>query len=107
MLELIKDEQGNIKACLEWYLVNDKGEFDQQGEFVWVNEVEISPQYRRNGILKEFARIIIKKAPTAKFGYFWRQEKYPNRDMRIYHKVRWLKLLKERKYEKTTVGSSV
>lgn len=93
MLEIIKTNNGEIKACLEWNLVNEKGEFDQKGQFVWVGEVEIAPQYRGNGILKEFARIIMIKCPQAKFGYFWRQGKYPNREIRIYHKMRWLKLL--------------
>lgn len=94
MLEIIKDTQGNIQAVCEWYLVDENGNFDQKGEFVWINEVEISPQYRNNGILKYFTKTIIEKASTAKFGYFWRQKKYPDRKPRIYHKVRWLKLLK-------------
>ena len=94
MLEIIKDEQGNIKACLEWYLVNSLGQYDKNGDMVWVNECEISPQYRNNGIIKSFAKIIMEKCPQVKFGYFHRLRKYPERGIRIYHKARWLKLLK-------------
>ena len=93
MLEIIKDNTEKIKAVCEWYLVDINGNFDNKGEFVWVNEVEISSQYKNNGILKQFIKIIIQKCPQAKFGYFWRKEKYPDRKIRIYHKARWLKLI--------------
>ena len=92
MLEVIRNHNGNIKGCCEWYLVNERGEFDNQGEFIWINECEISRKYRNNGLLKEFARIIMRKCPQAKFGYFWRKVKYPDRKPRIYHRARWLKL---------------
>jgi hypothetical protein len=94
MIEILRTEKGEIKAVCEYYLVDGKGNFDNQGEFVWVNECEISPQYRNNGILKYFAKTIIEKNPTAKFGYFHRLKKYPERGIRLYHKVRWLKFIK-------------
>ena len=93
MLEIIHDENGELKAVCEWYLVDGQGNFDNNGEFVWINECEISPQCRNNGILKDFAKTIMEKCPQAKFGYFWRKIKYPNRGIRIYHQARWLKLL--------------
>ncbi len=94
MIEILRTETGDIKAVCEYYLVDKDGNFDNQGEFVWVNECEISPQYRNNGILKYFTKTIIEKNPTAKFGYFYRLRKYPDRGIRLYHKVRWLKLIK-------------
>ncbi len=98
MLEVIKSNTGEIKACLEWYLVDKDGNFSQQGEFVWINEIEISPQYRNNGILREFIRVVVPKVPlTCRFGYFWRRDKYPNRKIRIWHKSQWLRLLNEKK----------
>ena len=93
MLEILRDEQKNIKAVCEWSLVDEAGHFSQKGEFVWISEVEIAPQYRNNGILKEFVKIVIQRCPEAKFGYFWRQKKYPGRRPKIYHKARWLKLI--------------
>ena len=92
MLEILKTDDGTIKAVCEWYLVNEKGGYDTAGDMVWVNEVEISPQYRNNGILKYFAKIIMIKCPQAKFAYFHRRKKYPERGIRVYHKMRWLKL---------------
>jgi hypothetical protein len=93
MLEIIHGDNGEIKAVCEWYLVNALGEYDPSGDMIWVNECNIAPQYRGNGILKTFAKTIMEKCPQAKFGYFHRQIKYPDRGIRIYHKARWLKLL--------------
>jgi hypothetical protein len=93
MLEILHAYDNNIKAVCEWYQVNVNGEFDRNGEFVWVNQVEVSPYFRNENVLKEFIKIIIDKCPKAKFGYFWRKDKYPNRKPRIYHKAQWLKLI--------------
>ena len=95
MIEILRTDKGEIKAVAEYYIVNEDGSFNRKGEFVWINEVEISPQYRGNGILKTFAKNIMEREPQAKFGYFWRQYKYPDRKPRIYHRFQWLKLIGE------------
>ena len=92
MIELLKTDTGEIKAVCEYYIVDEKGNFDRQGEFAWINECEIAPQYRGNGILKSFAKTIMEKYPQLKFGYFHRRKKYPDRGVRLYHKYMWLKL---------------
>jgi len=93
MLEIIKGDNGELKAVCEYYIVDADGHFDNFGEFVWVNDVYIDPRYRNNGILKSFAKTIMDRVPHATFGYFWRQGKYPGRKFRMYHKARWIKLL--------------
>ncbi len=99
MIEILKDENDNIKAVCEYYIVDIEGHFDKDGEFVWVNEVYINPQYRNSGILQKFFGILINKCPQAKFGYFWRQNKYPDekfpnrKSIRIYTKQQLLKLI--------------
>ena len=97
MLEIIKDEQGNIKAVCEWWKVNPDGSFNEQGDIVWVAEVEINPSARNNGILKSFIKIITDKEPNAKAGYFWRQRKYLHRKPKLYTRQQWLKLLTKEK----------
>lgn len=92
MLEVIKYDNGEIKGCLEWYLVDNYGYLDDKGRFVWINKVYISPSARNDGCLKKFVQIITSKAPHAEYGYFWRQDKYKDR-IRMYHRNRWLKLL--------------
>ena len=100
MLELLKTNTGEIKACLEWFVVNSQGHLDDKGEYVCIFDMEISPQYRSNGLLKEFFRIILPKVPQAKYGYFERrQRKYKDgRDklprLKLYSRNEWFKLLK-------------
>lgn len=99
MIEILRTEDGTIKAVCEYYIVDEKGNFKVNGEYAWVNECEIAPQFRGNGILKTFAKIIIEKNEQVQFGYFWREKKYSEKEyplrkhIRIYHKSRWLKLL--------------
>ena len=93
MIEIKTNSDGTLKAVCEWYLVDSRGNYSSHGDYVWVNEVYINPEFRSNGMLKEFVKDIIAKAPTAKYGYFWRQKKYKGRKPRIYSKERWLKLI--------------
>lgn len=95
MLEVIHDDNKNIIAVCEWWLVDKEGNFDKNGEFIWVAEVEINPLERNKGILKEFIKRLAKKVPQAKFGYFWRLKKYPYRQVRMYSRNKWLSLIKE------------
>ena len=96
MLEVIKDNEGNLKACIEWLIYNSKGELDEMGDGVFIGELYINPSCRNNGILKEFMKIIINKCKNQdnlKGCFFFRETKYPGRGHRFYTKERWLKLI--------------
>ena len=97
MLEVIKDTQGEIKACLEFYVVDENGNMDDKGLYCWVNDAYVSKSAENNGILKSFVGIVINKYPQLQFGYFWR-EKYKDENkkwrVRLYSKRSWLKLIK-------------
>lgn len=95
MIEILHGEKGELKAVCEFYIVDAKGNFAPKGEYAWINECEIAPQFRGNGILKSFAKIIMEKNPQARFGYFHRQYKYKGRAPRIYTRERWKKLIGE------------
>ncbi len=98
MLEVLKTSEGEIKAVCEYYVVSETGAYHPKGLYCWINEFEIAPKYKNNGILditKEFLTRILKKEPQLQFGYFWRQYKYPNRRPHIYSKRQWLKRLEE------------
>lgn len=94
MIEIIHSEIGEIKAVLEFYLVDRNGNFLADGSYCWINETYVAPKYRNNGCMRELIRRIIPRVPTAKFGYFGRYKKYPNRPPRIYTREQWLKLSK-------------
>ena len=93
MLEIIRDNDKNIIACCEWYLVDINGKMDDKGNYVWINEVEINPSQRGNGLLKKFIKIITDKAPQSEYGYFQRR-KYKDR-VRMYSRKKWLKLTED------------
>ena len=92
MIETLKDDKGEIKAVIEWWIVDNRGQFDPKGNYIFVNEVDISKSSENNGVLKTFIKIITDKIPYAKYCYFQRR-KY---DMRIkmYSRRQWLKLIK-------------
>ena len=99
MLEILKTDTGEIKAALEWFVVNNQGHLDDKGEYVCIFDMEVSPQYRNNGLFKEFFKIILPKVPQAKYGYFERrQRKYKDgRDklprVKLYTINQWFELL--------------
>lgn len=95
MLEVITDEQGNLKACIEWLTYNEQGRLDEMGNAVFIGELYINPKDRSNGILKEFMKIIINKCKNTdlKGCFFFRETKYPGRGPRYYSKKQWLKLI--------------
>ena len=94
MLEILRTEDREIKAVLEWWLVNIDGSFNPNGDTVWLAEIEVAPKYRNDGIIKQFINIVADKVPNAKAGYFWRKRKYPDRKPKLYTRKQWLKLTK-------------
>jgi len=89
MIEIIRDEQGNIHGVIEYYIVNPDGSMNDTGDTIWINECEIAPQYQNNGCIKKFISILINKFPNVKAGYFHRLGKYPNRLPRLYTRKQW------------------
>ncbi len=88
MLEIIKDEQGNIKGVIEYYIVDKDGHMDDKGSYAWVVECEIAPQYRGNGCLRKLMTKIAIRYPQLKFGYY-KRNKYNDR-LKMYSKNRLL-----------------
>lgn len=84
MIELIKNNAGYIEAVIEWLLFNEHCLLDNNGEFLVVCELEISKGLNGYKILKEFSKIILEKAPSAKRCFFVREYKYKGRKPREY-----------------------
>ena len=91
MIEILRDDKENIIAVCEWWLVDKYGNFDKTGEYVWIQELEVNPEYRHKGLYKFFIKIITDKVPWSKYGYFSRR-KYNSR-VRMYSRSKWLKLI--------------
>lgn len=93
MLEIKRDDKGNILAVLEWHRVNDNIEITPYGKGIYLKWFEVNPSERNNGVIKYFIKTIIKKNPQAEWCYFkdWKYGKRP----RKFHKRVWLNRIKE------------
>lgn len=96
MIDILYKDNGDIKAVCEWWMVNREGKFDPSGDIVWIEDLEVSKSERGNGSIGKFVKIITDKVPNAKYGYFFRQRKYPNRPQHTYSKEMWLRRIKEK-----------
>jgi hypothetical protein len=86
MIECIRDEKGNITAVCEWLLFNEKGLIDEKGETIFIGELEVNPEHRRNGCIGRFIKsIVFTKAAHAKRIFWFREYKYPDRGPRFYN----------------------
>lgn len=94
MIEILYKDDGEIKAVCEWWMVDNQGHFDPYGEFVWVEDLEITKSERGNGCIKEFIKRITSIVPQAKYGYFFRQRKYPGRHQHTYTREQWLRRIR-------------
>jgi GNAT superfamily N-acetyltransferase len=78
LISTSKDEGGKIVGIVEWRQVGQSGFDKYKGEYVWLQNLWIHPDYRGKNILQELIADVLKKAPDAKYGYFTR-EKYGER----------------------------
>lgn len=84
MIEVIRDDKGDITAVCEWLLFDNDGRLNENGETVFVGELEINESHRGNGVLKHFIKRGIELNPKAKKIFWFREKKYPGRGMRVY-----------------------
>lgn len=93
MITKVPDEHGRIIAYIEWRQVAKSG-FDKfGGEYIWVNDLWVHPDYRYKGLIKQMLDKILFKAPDAQFGYFTRS-KY-NKRMRVWKRANVERILKQ------------
>jgi len=96
MLEIIKGDGGDIIGVCEYFIVDQKGHLDDNGEYCWIAETELSKSAEHKGYLREMVRLVIAKVPNCRFGYFWRKQKYESRPPHIYSRREWMNLIKEK-----------
>ena len=95
MIACLRDTEGNITAVIEYLLFNEQGCLDDNGEGMFIGELEINPIHRGNGALKELIKMLLAKCPQAKKCVFFRKTKYPDRERRIYTREQFELLTKE------------
>ena len=75
MLSTLRDEFRNILGVCEWHLVNAKGQQDIDGTFVWLQQLELSPQMKLEPFVRWLIRDVASRCPTAKSAYWQRRRK--------------------------------
>ena len=96
MLEIIRDNEGNILVACEYRLLNPQGRYDKNGKYIWIHEVEISKSYRNNGLIKKLIKNISDKVPDFEYCYFARYKR--NNKIRCYSRNSWLGRIKGERY---------
>jgi len=97
MLEILHDEKGNIKAVCDYLILNKEKVMDDDGGWLVVEEIEINPEYRNNGIIRLFIKTLLEKHPKIEICSFIRAIKHPDRAMRTYPRKQFELLVKEAK----------
>ena len=83
MIEVIRNDSGDIIAVCEWLLFNERGIIDDRGDICFIAELEINKSCRGNGVLRQILKGIESKAMTAKRVFYYRENKYPGREVKI------------------------
>jgi len=94
MLEVLHDDKGNIKAVCDYLIVNKEKALDDEGYWMIIEEIEINPEYRNNGMLWAIIKTLLVKFPDVEICSFKRLAKYPNRVMRTYNRKQFELLIK-------------
>jgi len=95
MLETIKDDKGNLKAVCVYMIINKEQRVDPKGDKIIIEEMEINPEYRGNGVARQFIKNLLTKYPALETCHFIREYKYPNRGVRTYTRKQFELLTKE------------
>ena len=94
MISCLKDNNGFIFAYLEWQIVNVMGQFEDNGEYCYIQDYWIHPAWREEHkyILAELSQQINdhKFSKNLKWIY-WNREKYNDRLSKLYPKEKFLK----------------
>jgi hypothetical protein len=85
MIAMIRDEEGNITAVCEWFLLDNDGLVSPYGETIFIGELEVNPGHRNGLCLKKFIKLGMELAPNAKKVCWFRETKYPGRKRRLFN----------------------
>ena len=78
MIESIKDNEGFIYAYIEWSLRNKFGLEDNDGTYVWVNDLWVHKDYRHKKLIRMLSIKIYKRVPWVEQVY-WKRDKHGGR----------------------------
>jgi len=72
MVSYKKDESGYIVGFVEWAIVNSDGQFEENGKYIYIQDIWIKPSHRKTIVLKELATQIYRHQFSQKSSHvYW------------------------------------
>lgn len=104
MISKLHNKDGFIYAYIEWQVVNKDGQYEDNGEYIYVQDLWIQENNRNKGIMKRLIGMVNrhKFSQNAKYVY-WVREKYNDRVSRLFLKVNAAKRGRENEYIQVVV----
>ena len=77
MISVLKNQQEYVYSFIEWYVLNDNGQFQEDGEYLYIHDLWIHPHKRKGKSLKH----LIQKIHTHPLSYtakwvYWNNQKH-------------------------------
>lgn len=80
MISFLKDKDNLVYALIEWQIVDERGQFKDQGEYCYVQYVWCNDRYDFDECLKELILIMDKHPFTENVErVYWQRTKYDDR----------------------------
>jgi len=93
MVVSAKNTQGFIYAYAEFQILNSNGQFEDNGEYLYIQDIWIHDCWRKTGALRRLIRLIDDHDFTRNCKYvYWVREKYNDRQTKIFPRQRLVKM---------------
>lgn len=95
MLSTLKNSDEYIIAYLEWEIVNVQGQFEDEGEYCYIQDYWIHPNWQSENkiILAELSKQVSEHSFSKNMKWvYWNREKYNYRKSKTYFKEKFLEV---------------
>ena len=94
MMLVERDESGIIRGCMEAQIVDSQGKINPNGEYLWIEQVDISKGSSFKSMLNRMVTILDALLPNIKWVYWKRRDKAVT-DIHFYSRDRLVFLTKK------------
>lgn len=84
------DSEDRIIAYVEYWQVGKSGFHKPYGEYMWVNDAWVHPDYRGQGLVRQMVEDELLRHPEILYGY-WKRKKYAGRLSKVMTRERFMK----------------
>mgnify|MGYP001567820041 CR=1 FL=1 len=94
MLTVLKGEAGQLQAACDWWLVDALGHWHPLGQYVYLNQLEVSPGVNLHRVRRHLVQEIGRLAPYAT-GVYWERRDSFNTKLRSFRREQLQQLTQE------------